>query len=510
MVEIEEITNLIGSLPLELSSYILNRVIQNIFTKTEIIRFLVLHEDYSKYISLNDLTVIITEDGSLKFEREPLSLDCLSYNELLCGEMKILEKLFIDHKISIKDLIIQSNFYGLDFLIKYAQNIQCESISSLSMTLHHYVDLKKIDRLSMTFYKKKFDQFHTIINNMITFNQIKYQLQFVISDGQDFKEVVKILQICHKLKNIKISFKILFYFDITLHDSEDFYFIYKIIKYFPSCRMILNEYENYIDDLKVAVKINLSNPDVYNDDRLYCFFKHLGPDLIDKLIIDSTNDSTYRFNFDIIGTLCNLKFLEVKCDQIVDINTFGDLSNLKHLKKIIFQCDSISFDWLSSNLPKNIETLQLFQNFSNDGINTDNSTFIIPKNLKNLVIESDDPKASIDFKRFRFDDSINLRRIIILDYFLKNFNVEIINMNRIPNSLKELRFHDNNNFMSSLTYAYLTFDSNIDEKDMCGVYSNIDLRFNSKRCGKRHCRYLNYNFQIFNLKMKRIKNFKKC
>ncbi|KAG0681407.1 hypothetical protein C6P40_003646 [Pichia californica] len=500
----ENICKLVRSLPPELSSYFLNTIIQTLFSKTEIIRFLLLNEEYCQYISIHDLVITITKNGYLKLDEDILSTDIINLRDLIFGDLKSFINLFENHTLSIKTLIIHANIEQLTFLSKYATKIQCESLNSLSISINQGVDINKLKVVNLSFYKNKFDQFQELVRNIISLNEnIEYNLDFMIIDHYDFKETIKIIHFCRtKLKSqFKFTFKILFMLTIPITDNESQYPISKLVKYFPYCISILQKYKIYKNDIKIIMKSNLT--DSLNSTQKYnklCELSNfIGLDIINKFIVESLTDDHYNFNFCKIQKFNNLKLLEIKADQDCNFQTFGNLKNLKLLKKIIFQCDNVDYNWLSTCLPINIETIKLFVTFPRR--NHNKTIFKIPQNLKNLVLETDDPNTTIDFQYFNFNNDINLEKIIILNYFIKNSKIYIVNLYSIPKSLKEFRFHDSNDFSCSLNENCFIFESYFDNKLMSGVYSNIDVEF-SKFC-KCFC---NYSLRILNLKSQRIRN----
>lgn len=158
---------------------------------------------------------------------------------------------------------------------------------------------------------------------------------------------------------------------------------------------------------------------------------------------------------------------------------------------------------MSHDIPGNVETIQLFRTLKNRN-DSEKSVFEVPKNIQNLIIETDLPEATIDFKRFKFNNTIHLQKIIILDYFVKKAAVNIVNLPKIPKSLKEFRFHDSNDFGSSLHENHFSFATDFDSSQMEGVYSNIDAEFTLQK--KNYKCLCNYSFRILNLKSKRIRS----
>lgn len=503
------VCTLVGSLPPELYGYVLNKTIQTLFTKTEIIRFLMLNDEFCKDVSIHDLTVTITDRGYLRFDEDPLSNDLINLRDFIFGNVKIFAKLFETHTISIRNLILHANVQQLVFLANYAVYIQCESLNALCMSLNLGVDMKKVKTITLSFYKNHFAQFYTLAKNIsILPCSAHYVFNFAISDHYDFKEAINILHYSStKLQSrYKIKSKVLFFLNMTISSDSKFP-TSKLIKYFSYCLFLLEEYKVNPNDIKVVLKINLADPKLNKSDELLKLFKYIGFQFIHKLIIDSVDDSYYQFDFQDIRELRNLKLLEVRCDQRCGFETFGDISNLKQLRKIVFQCNNVEFGWLSHNLPNSVETVQLFRTLKNND-EKDKSVFEIPDSLQNLIIETDLPQVIIDFERFKFNATIRLQRIIVLDYFVKYPAVKIVNLHEIPRCLKELRFHDSSDFACTLPENYFKFPCGFDNLQMEGVYSNIDAEFTSLQSKKIYKCLCNYSLKILNLKSKRIRNMR--
>lgn len=510
----EKATKLVASLPPDLHEYFLNKIIQILFSKAELIRFLLLNSNYCKFISIHDLILTIT-NKYLKFDDDIISNDIINLGDIIFEDLNSFENLFKNHILSIKKLILKSNIDELNFLLKYSKEIQCDSLNSFSILLNNKLDINKLKIINLSFYKNQFNQFQNFIKNLINLLNfenlnIQYNINFIIYDHYDFKEMINIIHYLKTKFNNKFKFKfnILFILTIPISENELNYPISKLIKHFSYCLNILKNYKIYKNNIKVILKLNLTNSNLLFNNNFLEISEFIGFNLINKLIIESLNDNYYNFNFFKINKFQNLKLIEIKADQQCNFQNFGNLSNLKYLKKIIFYNNNIDFNWLSNCLPNNIETIKLFQS-SND-IKTKkknlnyNSIFKIPKNLKNLIIESDDSNTIIDFEKFKFNNDINLKKIIIINYFIKKSIIKIINLKSLPKSLKEFRFHDSNDFTCSLNENCFLFDVNFDNSSIFGVYSNIDVEFTSKcKC------FCNYSLKFLNLKSKRICNIKK-
>lgn len=501
----ESACRLVGSLPPELYGYVLNKTIQTLFTKTEIIRFLILNDEFCRYISIHDLTLTITENGYLKFDEDPLSNDLISLRDIVFGNKKIFAKLFENYTLSIRNLILHANIQQLAFLANHTTYIHCESLDAICMVLGPKIDMKKLRTVTLSFYKGHFSQFQTLAKFMhLLPKNAQYNLKFAISDHYDFKETINILHHCSTQlqSNYNVTFNILFFLNTTISKDSKFP-TSKLVKYFSYCLFLLEKYNVNTSNIKVILKLNLQDPKLHKSETLLDLFKFIGLNFIQKLIIDSVDDSHYQFDFGAIRNLTNLKLIEVRCDQRCGFDTFGNLTGLRFLKKLIFQCDDVDFDWLSHDIPGNVETIQLFRTLKNRN-DSEKSVFEVPKNIQNLIIETDLSEATIDFKRFKFNNTIHLQKIIILDYFVKKAAVNIVNLPKIPKSLKEFRFHDSNDFGSSLHENHFSFATDFDSSQMEGVYSNIDAEFTLQK--KNYKCLCNYSFRILNLKSKRIRS----
>lgn len=507
----EAVCTVVGSLPPELYAYVLNKTIQTLFTKTEIIRFLMLNEEFCKDIWIHDLTVTITDRGYLKFDEDPLSNDLINLRDFIFGNVKIFAKLFETHTISIQNLILHANVHQLAFLANYAVYIQCESFNALCMSMNLEIDMKKVRMITLSFYKNHFAQFYTMAKNIsILPCSAHYVFNFAISDHHDFKEVINILHYCSTKLHLRytIRSRVLFFLNMTISNDSKLP-TNKLIKYFSYCLFLLEEYKVSTTDIKVVLKISLADPSLRKSDEFLKLCKYIGFQFIHKLIIESDDDGYYQFDFRDIRQLTSLRLLEVRCDQQCGFENFGDLSNLKYLRKLVFQCNNVELGWLSHNLPHSVETVQLFRTLKNNE-EKDKSIFEIPDFLQNLIIETDLPEVVIDFERFKFNPTIRLQRIIILDHFVKKPAVKILNLQQIPRCLKEFRFHDSNNFTSSLHENYFKFPGGFDSSQLEGVYSNIDVEFTSLQSNKIYMCLCSYSLRILNLKSKRIRNFRGC
>lgn len=515
----ETACNLVGSLPPDLYEYFLNNIIEKLFSKTELIRFLLLNPQYGNYISIHNLTITIVNQFYLKFGDDVLSNDMIKLSDIIFENLNSFKNLFENHILSIETLIVHYTIQDLNFLSKYAKNIQFESLTSLNVSLinNDNFKLNNLKMMNLSFYKNYFGEFDNFIENInflsSSFTNIQYNLNFIISDHYDFKETINIIHYCkNKLKtksgsDFKFNFKfsILFCLTLNFQDVENSN-LPKLIQHFDYCLQLLERYKIKNDDIKIVLKFILNDSKIMTSSefKLYELCEFIGFKFVNKLIIDSIDDNHYNYNFKptkLLTRFNNLKLIEIKCDEECNYANFGDLSSLKKLKKLVFNCNNVDYSWLSTSLPKNLETIRLFQNMKTKPKNI----FRIPKNLKNLIIETDDSSTKIDFRYFQFDNDINLEKIIILNYFVKKSIIRITNLFKLPKSLKEFRFHDSNDFINSLSENYFIFDSKFDNSTMDGVYTNIDVQFNNVKC----CCICNYSFRMLNLKSKRIENTKK-
>lgn len=549
---IEDISKILNSLPAELKNYFTNQILLKLFTKTEIIRYLLLNFESlnleKNLIQIPNLNITLLDGDNLKFDENPYSMDILSITELFFyNQLSNFENLLKFNILSIDNLIIK-NFkipYQIDFLFKYCKNLEVESIFSLfDFYIKNYIKnsllFNKISIVNLTFYKSNLNDFNNLNKLLVNFDNfnINYIIKFVIYDSNDFKHIFKLLN-NFKINKSIIKFKFLFFLEISYEKLS------KLTRYFDYCtKLLYNQLGNNLIDLKIVLKLLISDNFNFNiiPNSINC-------EIVEKLIIDSTDDKNYKNIkfYQINDFFQNLKILEIKCDLTINRFTFNTLKNLNNLTKIIFYCDSIDYNWLSLNLPINLKFLKIFQSMKSNN----NTILTIPLNLNNLIIETDDSKVNIDFNNFNFFNAKNLKSIIIIDHFISDFQLNLNNLTYIPENLKEIRFHDSDDVLSSLENSYFFLGNLCNKPQLNDIYFNIgiyysinnasccssdddslkdDLKFSSpsssssmkipvsnSKCGNccnlfkiQYFHMFNCRLKTLNLKLKRITNMEKC
>lgn len=220
------------------------------------------------------------------------------------------------------------------------------------------------------------------VHKVKTWNKDLEASNVVEFDGKElgFSRLKKIVS---DLQNLKVVIK------YTLYPVDSIERIIDIISYivepFVNVELCLNCFfllgDEYIHNLKDQIsefnsmctrkhpRIKLSATTIFylkeystNEtvEQIGTLVKKMGYNHITRFIIDSTSKKEFDFNFKVVEKLMNLESISVRCNFKANINTLGDLRSTK-LRKITFNCDCFSHDWVSNYLPDSLHALKIFK-----------------------------------------------------------------------------------------------------------------------------------------------------
>ena len=183
----------------------------------------------------------------------------------------------------------------------------------------------------------------------------------------------------------------------------------------------------------------------------------------------------FQWDLKFIGKLKNVKSLYIDSNVECSVDTFGDLRNLKKLKRVDILRSLIHHDYTFNYLPKQVEDLRI--NYSIVLELPKNDRFKVTPSAKRLEVTiTRGDFRPLDMNLFDFSEAVSLDEITVRQYN-EDPDLTIIVQNDIPRTLKRFLFISAN---PTFTYTFMNGDGTI-SPNLNGIYSNASIK--GMKCG---------------------------
>lgn len=394
----EEVVKVLYKLPADLSKELVSDALLSVFSKSELICFMMDNIDRVKtdpllrFVELNDLIITVNRQH-IVFDVACKNADSFG---LASDDGKSLFKLYTLlelQKITISRIIFQNWDQQFVPFSTYSKLVEVQT-SRVSDILSLIDDFKSQD------YTK------TLIISLGINN---------IYDTKCFSSVLENHQ--NKLENIRFKTK----FSLGNFLNEPGY-----VNYIVGTLELIKDNIIWIDELIVSLYLNASPS---NGSEIG---EYIDYNMINSITICEPDDSDNipeNLQYTWISKCENLR--ELTIDTFIDIDdyTFGDLTGLDKLTSVQINFNSYDCFWVSNRLPETLERLSIPYDFTSS--NDDANMLKIPKFLDELELYIEEENTDIKFKDFSFSKGSKLRGILICNAFAEP-GVATISFAKLP------------------------------------------------------------------------------